>query len=140
MNTAPLPQRILAHLIDLVLLSFFLFPVKFLFKIDAVFGDFGGLFFLKPSSMFYYGIILAYFLLMEGKAGYTAGKYILDLKVTDISGNKATMNQVLIRNIMRVIDFLPFLYIVGLISIAVNKDRQRIGDIVAKTIVVKENK
>jgi len=43
----------------------------------------------------------------------------------------------LVRNILRIIDWLPFFYLIGFILIATNPKKQRIGDMAARSIVVK---
>ncbi len=43
----------------------------------------------------------------------------------------------LVRNLLRIIDSLPFFYIVGLILVASTEKRQRIGDMAASSIVIK---
>jgi uncharacterized RDD family membrane protein YckC len=43
----------------------------------------------------------------------------------------------LIRNVLRLVDGLPFLYLVGIITIAASKKKQRLGDMAAGTLVVR---
>ncbi len=43
----------------------------------------------------------------------------------------------LVRNILRIIDYLPFFYLIGFILIVTNSKKQRIGDMAARSIVVK---
>lgn len=81
---------------------------------------------------------LVYFVVQEGFWGQTIGKRITKIKVIKTNGEKAGWIKILIRNLFRFIDVLgPAPYILGMISIMVSKKRQRIGDIVAKTIVVR---
>jgi uncharacterized RDD family membrane protein YckC len=48
-----------------------------------------------------------------------------------------TLGKVAIRTVLRIVDGLPFLYLLGLIVVAVSKQNQRIGDMAAGTLVVK---
>jgi hypothetical protein len=45
---------------------------------------------------------------------------------------------ILLRNLIRLVDFLPFLYAIGLITMFLNKNAKRLGDFAAGTVVVKE--
>ena len=44
------------------------------------------------------------------------------------------------RNVLRLIDILPFVYLVGCVSILVTSRNQRLGDLAAGTLVVRERK
>jgi uncharacterized RDD family membrane protein YckC len=84
------------------------------------------------------GIPLAYYVVFEFLFGATVGKLLLGLKVIKVSGEPYDIGAVLLRNLLRIIDAIPFgLYIVGLICIGMTEKKQRLGDIVAGTAVVK---
>ncbi|SHH13474.1 Uncharacterized membrane protein YckC, RDD family [Thermosyntropha lipolytica DSM 11003] len=85
--------------------------------------------------MFIIGI--AYFVLMEGKTGGTLGKLALGLRVRKVDGSPCSITDALVRNILRIIDFLPFFYLLGIILIWTSPRKQRLGDRVARTVVVK---
>lgn len=74
---------------------------------------------------------------IEGIFGQSIGKRILGIHVTDLSGKKITWKQAMIRHLFDCIDVLPFMGILGLLVASKSPDRQRIGDIVAGTIVTK---
>lgn len=76
-----------------------------------------------------------YFIVMEGTSGTTLGKRILKLRVVKVDGSPLTMGDAAIRNVLRIIDGI-FGYLVGAILIWTSPDKQRLGDRVAKTIVV----
>lgn len=82
-------------------------------------------------------IYLGYFIVMEGQRGATLGKMALGLRAVRMDGAPITMNESVIRNLLRIIDFLPFAYIVGAISIWNSPFKQRVGDRVAKTLVIR---
>jgi uncharacterized RDD family membrane protein YckC len=42
-----------------------------------------------------------------------------------------------LRNVLRIVDFLPVLYLVGLVTVAVSQRNQRLGDLAAGTLVVR---
>lgn len=80
---------------------------------------------------------LIYFTYFEGTSGQTFGKEFTHIKVIKENGTKCDFGSALVRNILRIVDHLPFLYILGIILIAATEKKQRLGDMLAKTIVVK---
>jgi len=91
------------------------------------------------------GIILILFFLIEWfypvyfelfHAGKTPGKSMFGLFVAQENASPVTPAASLIRNLLRFVDFLPFAYGFGLICLMTNKRFQRIGDIVAGTVVL----
>ena len=71
-----------------------------------------------------------------GKHQATPGQRGMGLKVASVSGAPPRLPQSLIRNLLRVIDMLPVGYFVGLICTLCNRRFQRLGDLVADTVVV----
>lgn len=67
--------------------------------------------------------------------GATPGKKFLSLVVLQSDGTPVRLPASLIRNLLRGVDFLPFLYGFGLASMLINRDFQRLGDIAAGTVV-----
>ncbi|MCD6495924.1 MAG: RDD family protein [Candidatus Aenigmarchaeota archaeon] len=80
---------------------------------------------------------LGYFVYFEGTTGQTIGKKIVNIKVVREDGKPMDYMTALVRTVLRVIDGIGF-YIVGLIVLLASKDKQRIGDMAAKTLVVKD--
>ena len=72
--------------------------------------------------------------------GQTPGKRLLGLRVTQINGMPLTAGGAIVRNLLRLFDFLPLFYAVGMISLFATKHTQRLGDLAARTIVVRERK
>src|SRR2546430_1999675 len=83
-------------------------------------------------------IALAYFTLMEWRFGGSLGKLLLRVQVVNAKGGRITLQQSLIRNVLRAVDGFPFVipYLVGLIVIASGNSKQRLGDKAAKSLVV----
>jgi uncharacterized RDD family membrane protein YckC len=71
--------------------------------------------------------------------GRTPGKRALSLRVIDARGLPVTLHQSLVRNIMRVVDFLPALYAFGAVAVLVSPLRRRLGDVVADTLVIRDS-
>lgn len=68
--------------------------------------------------------------------GQTLGKKLLRLRVVDAQGLRLEFSQIVIRNLLRFIDSLPALYLVGGLVSLFNQRAQRLGDFAANTIVV----
>lgn len=85
-------------------------------------------------------VTLAYFAMLESsRSGKTLGKLIAGIRVADLNGGKASFSQALMRNILRLVDGLVF-YIVGIILILNSDRKQRLGDRVAGTVVLRSRK
>lgn len=90
------------------------------------------------------GLLLAMFLLYWGYfsifeitwRGQTPGKRAARLRVMSVDGRPATVGQVLIRNLLRLVDALPGVYAVGAVCMLLNRRAQRLGDLAAGTLVV----
>ncbi|WP_165075816.1 RDD family protein [Paludisphaera rhizosphaerae] len=84
-----------------------------------------------------FGLYNGYFIFLEWLwNGQTLGKRILHVRVVRRGGYALRFFDTLLRNLLRVIDFLPFFYGVGLASMLLTRDSQRLGDLVAGTLVV----
>jgi len=68
--------------------------------------------------------------------GQTPGKRILNLAVVQDNGTPVDWSASLARNTLRFVDFLPFVYAAGFISMLLTRDAKRLGDLVAGTVVV----
>ena len=79
-----------------------------------------------------------YFTVCEAVTGQTLGKRLLAIRVVGEGGSKVSGGQAATRNLLRLVDVLPVLYVVGLVSIAATGEgrRQRVGDLAARTWVV----
>jgi len=78
-----------------------------------------------------YGIVLEW-----SWRGQTVGKRLLRLRVMDAHGLRLQFHQVLLRNLLRFVDMLPALYLVGGLASFFNRRAQRLGDLAANTVVV----
>ncbi|HEX2826496.1 MAG TPA: RDD family protein [Burkholderiales bacterium] len=68
--------------------------------------------------------------------GATPGKKLMRLRVVNDDGTPVTLAAAVVRNLLRTVDFLPFMYGVGLASMLINREFRRLGDLVAQTVVV----
>jgi uncharacterized RDD family membrane protein YckC len=72
--------------------------------------------------------------------GQTLGKRMLRLRVVDAQGLRLQLNQIVIRNLLRFADCLPFFYLVGGLVCLFSRRSQRLGDIAANTLVIRTPK
>jgi uncharacterized RDD family membrane protein YckC len=84
-------------------------------------------------------IFWGYFVLFELVwHGQTPGKRAGKLRVIRRDGQPVHAGEVLVRNLLRIVDFLPGFYGIGLVTMFIDKDARRLGDLAAGTIVVRE--
>ena len=72
-------------------------------------------------------------------SGQTIGKKVFRLRAVGDRGEPMTYVQAAIRNLVRLVDFLPYGYGVGMVVLFMNGKGKRLGDIAAGTIVVKDS-
>ena len=72
--------------------------------------------------------------------GQTPGKRLSGIRVIGTSGRPITSVQVFIRNLVRLVDYLPWAYMLGAIVMLATRRSQRLGDLAAGTLVVKEHR
>jgi uncharacterized RDD family membrane protein YckC len=73
-------------------------------------------------------------------SGQTPGKRMNGLRVVRTEGQPVNFITSAIRNVLRVVDWLPFSYAAGAVSILVTSQNQRLGDLAAGTVVVRARK
>lgn len=84
-----------------------------------------------------YIIVLIYFTIFEAlPAGKTFGKWLAGIRVASEIGRRASFGQAFMRNLLRLIDGLP-LYLIGLALAGSSERKQRLGDRVAHTLVLR---
>jgi uncharacterized RDD family membrane protein YckC len=84
-----------------------------------------------------FAIVLVYFVVMEATLGASIGKLVLKLRVVkETDGSPIGWTDSVVRNLLRIVDGLAF-YLVGFIIVCVTEKRQRLGDKVAGTVVIR---
>jgi uncharacterized RDD family membrane protein YckC len=91
-------------------------------------------------------VVIASFLLMYGYFalfealwnGQTPGKRLIGVRVITVSGRPITALDAILRNLLRIVDSIPGIYAIGLVAMFVTSRHQRLGDLVAGTVVVQE--
>lgn len=82
-----------------------------------------------------YGILCEYYWF-----GQTVGKWLLGLRVVDASGLELQFHQVTIRNLIRAIDLFPLFGLAAAITMLSNRRLQRLGDLAASTVVIRNKR
>ncbi|HXM57075.1 MAG TPA: RDD family protein [Candidatus Dormibacteraeota bacterium] len=137
-ETAGLGSRFVAQLIDLLVLWGVLLALSLVsYGIGVLFDQLAVavLVFVVAGFLSFW----AYWILPEALwSGQTVGKYVLHLRVIDARGGPVAVGQVVVRNLLRIVDFLPASYALGTIVMFSSARNQRLGDLAAGTVVIRE--
>ncbi|HEX2198597.1 MAG TPA: RDD family protein [Burkholderiales bacterium] len=125
----PVP-RAMAWAIDLAI------RLAFLMAVGTVVLQFGqaGIGMLLLAAFFVEWLLPAWF--EATWRGQTPGKRAMGLAVLNDDGTPVRWPGALTRNLLRAVDFLPFLYGIGLLAMLLSRDFKRLGDLAAGTVVV----
>jgi uncharacterized RDD family membrane protein YckC len=127
----PIP-RSFAFLIDKVIQAIAISAMS-IAAIPLGMGGIGGGFFL----IFLFAVEWLYPVLFELlMGGQTPGKKVLGIAVVNDDLSPVTLGTSLVRNLLRTVDFLPLLYLGGVITMLSNRRFQRLGDLAAGTLVI----
>jgi uncharacterized RDD family membrane protein YckC len=86
-----------------------------------------------------FAVFIGYDISFETLAsGRTPGKRVAGLRVVTSGGAPIRFMTSAIRNVLRLVDILPGTYFVGIVAIVATKRNQRLGDLAAGTLVVRE--
>ncbi len=137
-------RRALAQLVDLVVCYGTLTVVVVVVGI-AIFGaSLSAIGEVTSAAKAFGGLVLLglfaaqwiYFVAWEAKTGRTPGKAALGLRVVTTTGRPIGIRAATLRNLLRSADMLPIAYVTGFVSAALSSRFQRLGDLVAGTMVV----
>jgi uncharacterized RDD family membrane protein YckC len=87
------------------------------------------------TAVFYWGYYVFFEMLWNGQS---PGKRWVGLRVIRSDGTPITLSESLIRNLARLVDFLPAAYGIGIITMFIDKQSRRLGDLAAGTLVVQD--
>ena len=86
-----------------------------------------------------FSLIWGYYLIFElGWHGQTPGKRLAGTRIVKLDGSGPGFLEVAIRNLVRLVDFLPFAYALGFVVMFFNRDARRLGDFAAGTLVIRQ--
>ncbi|WP_053966542.1 RDD family protein [Haloarcula rubripromontorii] len=121
-------RRIVAIVIDVVLIGV---------VSSAITGILGQVRLAFLGSLLGLLIGFGYYIYLEGTYGQTIGKMALDIVVVTEDGDPIEYGPAAIRTVLRIVDALPAFYLIGIVAVLVTDRKQRLGDIVADTVVVR---
>ena len=128
-------SRFVALLMDTLLQGLALIGVIVL----MVIADADGFAAFAVMGATFFSLLFLYPLAFElAGGGRTPGKRWSSLRVVCDNGSPVTFRASALRNLLRLVDMLPGLYLVGAIAIFATRSNQRLGDLAAGTIVVRE--
>ena len=138
-QVAGLGTRAIAQLLDLLIVTGMIIAVLFFaFAVGTVTGSDTALNLIIIVGLFV--VIFGYFWISEALwSGQTVGKKVFRLRAVGDRGEPLTFLQAGIRNVVRIVDFLPYGYGIGMVVLFVNGKGKRLGDLAAGTIVVKDS-
>ena len=144
---ASLSSRVVAALIDLLVFCLIFFPITYIVKGVWIMAPNDhrwayGWFITDPLCIGFLIIMVLYFIILEAYLGATVGKFIVGIRVIAIdepstTRSKPGLRRSVVRNMLRIIDSLPTLSILGMVLISKSPERARFGDEKAKTRVIK---
>jgi uncharacterized RDD family membrane protein YckC len=94
-----------------------------------------GAFFGLIAFAFLWGYYIFFEMLWNGQS---PGKRWVGLRVIRADGTPITLTESIIRNLVRLVDFLPAYYGVGVVTMFINSQSRRLGDLAAGTLVVRD--
>jgi uncharacterized RDD family membrane protein YckC len=122
-----------AGLVVVVILAFLLLPALRTFnRISAQWAEAIVIFTLFLFNWGYFTLFEAFW------NGRTPGKRVAKIRVIQRSGRSIGLVESMARNLVRYVDQLPFFYAVGVITMFVTRQHQRLGDLAAGTLVVRD--
>lgn len=136
---AGIGSRFYAALIDTVLLTLislvgYYVNRRFISELGDIVGNWLG----ALGGIIVFALFWGYYMVFEVTTnGQSIGKRVLGLRVIKEGGYPIGFADAAIRNLVRIVDFLPFFYGVGLLCMAINRNWQRLGDLAAGTLVIK---
>jgi uncharacterized RDD family membrane protein YckC len=83
--------------------------------------------------VFYWGYYIFFEMLWNGQS---PGKRWTGLRVIRLDGTPITLSESLIRNLARIVDMLPAAYGIGIVTMFIDRQSRRLGDLAAGTLVV----
>ncbi len=140
-EVAGVGSRFLAAVVDTLLLLVLLLAVNLALRLVLIVGEwlpalseewvvaiFG-----LVSFAFFWGYYIFFELIWNGQS---PGKRWVGLRVIRTEGTPISLTESLIRNLVRLVDFMPALYGAGVVTMFLNRQARRLGDLAAGTLVV----
>ncbi|MGZ8650146.1 MAG: RDD family protein [Solirubrobacteraceae bacterium] len=137
LTLAGIGSRFIAAILDFIIQAGVVIAVSVLLGLFS--GDRDGGYVAAVFSLVFFLTFFAYDVLFEVRSrGRTPGKRWTGLRVVRTGGRPVTFVRSCIRNVLRLVDILPSFYAIGMLSIFVTRNNQRLGDLAAGTYIVRE--
>jgi uncharacterized RDD family membrane protein YckC len=142
-EVAGLGSRFLAALLDTLLILVLQIANVMLFVVaSGVLANGGGnvqMWLLAAAGLLAFALLWGYYVLFETIwNGQSPGKRWTGLRVIRTDGTPIGLVEAIIRNLVRLVDFLPLYYGIGIVTMFVNPQARRLGDLAAGTLVVRD--
>ena len=132
-------KRWLACMIDYVIYFTILYFIIYIFGTRSIDAD-GDTSWHLNGLPFFLATVLPWLLFFPGiesfNGGQTIGKALFRIKTVKEDGSKIDFGESFVKHFFDWVDYMPFFGICGMIVASNNDKKQRVGDLVAKTIVV----
>jgi uncharacterized RDD family membrane protein YckC len=129
-------SRLLSWIIDLLFIATLILAISYLANLMIPLGQ--GISTALGLTAFFM-VNWGYFVFWEWKTGgQSPGKKLFHIRVIQNNGAKITLFQSMIRNLLRIIDSMPFFYLLAFITSFLSPQLRRLGDLAAGTLVIKE--
>jgi len=137
-------RRLVALIVDTIILVIAIWIIDAIFHFDVVLrldiiDAVSNLVHMGPAVAIRIIIPSVYYVVMEAMLGATVGKMVLGIRIVKLNGSPIGWGESIMRNLLRLIDLIPhgIPYLLGAILIWTSPTRQRLGDRVAHTVVVR---
>src|SRR5215213_3877502 len=136
LTLAGIGSRFIAAILDLIVQGSVILAAAIVFGVSGASDSSIG---VAAFTIVFFLVFFAYDVLFEVRSrGRTLGKRWTGLRVMRTGGRPVTFVPSCVRNVMRLVDILPLFYAVGMFSIFFTARNQRLGDLAAGTLIVRE--
>jgi len=146
-DVAGIGSRFLAALVDsiIILLSQIIVFATLFFVLSSIYGNLDDLddslmaWLMALIGLIAFGMLWGYYIFFELLwNGQSPGKRWVGLRVIRTDGTPITLSETIIRNLVRLVDFLPAYYGLGVVIMFINDQARRLGDLAAGTLVIRD--
>lgn len=129
---ASVGERIAGYFVDLLVIIAYIIVILFIMIGGNIIGWNSVILFLFFIPVFFYDLVSEIYM-----NGQSVGKRVMKIKVVSLDGGQASVGQYLIRWLFRLVDFSMTNNLCALICVAVSEKKQRVGDMVGGTTLIR---
>lgn len=138
-DVAGIGSRFLAAIVDSALIGVAQVILLFAFGLASESFAFAESVLVAAGAVLGFAILWGYYIAFELVwNGQSPGKRLIGLRVVSEGGRPITVLGSAIRNVIRLIDFLPAMYGIGVVTMFIDRRARRLGDLASGTLVVRE--